>query len=275
MRPEFADGTWRLGWNPYLALAIAIVWVLLLASGWASLRCLRAAPDLPRKQELLWGAEWIGRVGFAWFVLIGVISTVGIGRTAYPFTFMRLSYLAFVGLIPLLLLLPRQAAGWLACWHGLAAQLRGRPPDWETWAAEDETAAQTLQGRWLLAGVFGIVLLVWLYITFAHFVQVDVAAIRLRREQVLAEALKLRLADMPVEEVAVALYSKPHRVVVRLRDGSTEASVPEATKRVEEALAQLEAKGKWTVKVYAPGSSDTQRHHAREDPAERGASDAD
>jgi hypothetical protein len=274
MRPEFADGTWRLGWNPYLALAIGIVWALVLLSGWASLRYLRAGPDLPRKQELLWGAEWIGRIGFGWFVLISVISAVGIGRTAYPFTFVRLSYLAFVGLIPLLLLLPRQAAGWVACWHGLAAQLRGRPPDWKTWAAEEETAAQTSQGRWLLAGVFGIVLLVWLYITFAHFVQVDVAAIRMQREQALAEALKLRLAEMPVEELAVALYCRPHRVVVRLRDGTSEASVQEATKRVQDALAQLEAEGEWTVEVHAPRSSDTERPHPGEDPSERGASDA-
>ena len=105
MRPELVEGIWQLTWDLPMALAMGIVWVLALASGWASLRYLRAAPDLPHKAELLWGARWIAPLGLAWFALVTVVCAFGMSRTPYAFTFMRLSYLGFVGIIPLLLFL--------------------------------------------------------------------------------------------------------------------------------------------------------------------------
>ncbi len=274
MRPELVDGVWQLTWNLPTALALGVVWLLALASGWASLRYLRAAPDLPYKAELVWGARWLAPIGLAWFLLTTAACAVGMSRTPYAFTCMRLSYLGFVGLIPLLLLLPRQAAGWLACLHGLSAQVRGRPPEWETWVATD-AAHQTWQGRWLLPVIFALLLGVWLYITLTDYIRVDVTATRMERGHSLTRALEARLADSGVEEIVVVLFTRPHRVGVRLREGTSEEALKEAKRRVQEALSELGEKGKWVIRVYASGDSKAQSGDDPGQPAPRGATDAD
>jgi len=275
MRPELVEGIWQLTWDLPMALAMGIVWVLALASGWASLRYLRAAPDLPHKAELLWGARWIAPLGLAWFALVTVVCAFGMSRTPYAFTFMRLSYLGFVGIIPLLLFLPRQAAGWLACWHGIAVQRRRQPPDWEEWTAAADAGRQTWQGRWFIPMVLALFLGVWLYITVIDYMRVDLSAMRMGREQDLTRALEARLADIGVEEVVVVSYSRPHRVGVRLKEGTSQELREQVEERVQEALAEFGARGRWRVEVYGPGGSKGEGRDGSEQPPPRGVTDAD
>lgn len=220
------------------------------------------------------GRQVVRPLGLGCLALLALVSAVGMARTPYDWTFAMPGRLGLLGFPLLIILLPRQGAGWVACWNGIRARSRRQPPDWETWAARNDAMCRSWQLRWLLPALFVLNLVVWAYSTYTNYTRVDMSSIRIERARSLAEELKARLFDTPVDEIIVILTSEPYPVGIRLRPGTPHKSLKQTRERVEEALSHLDAKGEWLIKVCAPDGSKTESRCTIGETPEEGASNA-
>ncbi|MEA3402869.1 MAG: hypothetical protein U9R79_16635 [Armatimonadota bacterium] len=154
-----------------VALATLAV-ALFPAIGWISLRYLRAAPDFPHKQEMVWGAKW-GGVIYGLLAVLPATASLLMWRHEVPW---HLTVQCAGGVLTGLLL----AAGILSFWPvagmGSVFSVVARRPAAENmcWRQHVERLEEG-RGNWLhkllLAGAVGVVLF-WGYLTFG-LVQLD------------------------------------------------------------------------------------------------------
>ena len=251
----------------YFVLALAFFPVL----GWISLRYLRAAPDLPHKAEMIWGAKWGGLILTLFLLGPMLVSMVMIeSELPYAITAMGvaqtflMTYLAFGGA-----LLVWQFAGVGLAVNLMSSRLKREPTDLAT-AVERMEKWRRGRGMRALAWVFGVLTVFWLGMTVLVVLPADRFTAALWADEELRTEAKQALSGLPLKGVMLerkrhiwapftpVVTSMRHSVpghpnasylLVVLKGDATPEDLEPALHAAKQFLQSRRLRGEWLVRV--------------------------